>query len=290
MITLTNKDTPIVNLTTRSSAVQKLHIAPTQFDLLRRDLTLSFWNWQFWVHLGWEDVAKQYRRSFLGPVWISINTAIFVFAFGMIGAQLFKMDVETYLPYFCIGHVVFTFLSSLVNEGCQTYMAAEAFLKQTPYPKFAFALRVVWRNCIMFIHNLPVALLVLLWSGRLLQVNFLGLVFALFLTLISASMLTAIVGVVSARYRDVPMIVSSIMQISFFVTPVIWQSSQLTERAQILVNYNPLAAYLELLRAPLLGQAPSNSAYIMVAGVMVVLLVLFATVFMAARRRIVYWI
>lgn len=279
-----------MNLPTQAPSLRATGDAPTQWQLLRKDLILSLKNWQFWVHLGWEDVAKQYRRSFLGPVWISINTAIFVIAFGMIGAQLFKMDVETYLPYFCIGHVLFTFLSTVINEGCQTYMAAEAFLKQTPYPKFAFALRVVWRNAIMLMHNLPVALLVLLWSGRLQQINLFAFVLGLMLTIITASMLTAIVGVVSARFRDVPMIVASVMQISFFVTPVIWQASQLTERAQLVVRYNPLAAYLDLLRAPLLGQVAPASAYIMVAAVMAALLILFVTVFMAARRRIVYWI
>ncbi len=113
-----------------------------QWLLLKNDLVASLKLWRLWTHLGWGDLLKQYRRSFLGPVWISLNTAVFIVLFSLIAAQLFKQSMETYLAYFCVGHVVFSFFSALVSEGCQTYISSEAFLKQTPYPKLAFVLRV----------------------------------------------------------------------------------------------------------------------------------------------------
>ena len=262
----------------------------SQRDLLLRDVVNSCRLWRFWVHLGWEDIAKQYRRSFLGPIWISINTALFVIAFGFIGAQLFKFSVDDYLPYFCTGNILFSFISSLLVEGCHTFTAAEPFLKQTPYPKFAFAMRVVWRNVLMFLHNLPILLGVLLWVGnvgRILPIWFLA---GFFITALCASMLAAIIGAVSARFRDVPMIINSVMQIAFFITPVMWRASQVTERAQMVVYFNPLAAFLDIMRAPLLGHTPSNSSWYMVALVALTLLGLFFSAYLAARRRIVYWI
>jgi lipopolysaccharide transport system permease protein len=139
----------------------------SQLQLLLRDVRSSLTHWRFWIHLGLEDILKQYRRSYLGPVWISLNTAVFIVAFSMIGSQVFKMDLKEYLVYFCVGHIMFLFISSLVSEGCQTFVAADAFLKQTPYPKVAFVLRVVWRNLINMAHNLPVMLLVLMLYGDL---------------------------------------------------------------------------------------------------------------------------
>jgi lipopolysaccharide transport system permease protein len=262
----------------------------TQWQLLKKDFLNSLQLWRLWSHLGWEDVAKQYRRSFLGPVWISLNTVFFAITFGLIGAQLFKMPIEEYLPYFCIGQILFGYLTSLLIEGCQTFAAAEAFLKQTPYPKFAFALRVVWRNLILFAHNLPIAIGVLIWTGGLGEVRPLWFVAAMVVTTVCASLVVALLGAVSARFRDVPMMVASVMQISFFVTPVMWRTSQLTERAQMVVFLNPLAAFLDILRAPLLGVDTASSSWATVAIVMLVLVVLYCTVFLAARRRIVYWI
>ncbi len=262
----------------------------SEWRLLKKDFVESLYLWRLWTHLGWEDVAKQYRRSFLGPVWISLNTAFFAITFGLIGAQLFKLSIHEYLPYFCLGHVLFSYLSALITEGCQTFSAAEAFLKQTPYPKFTFALRVVWRNLIMFAHNLPIAIGVLVWAGQISVIRPLWFLAALLVTTLSASLVVALLGAVSARFRDVPMIVASVIQISFFVTPVMWQTSQLTERAQIVVFFNPLAAFLDILRSPLLGVNPANSSWGMVGIVVLLLSALFCTVFLAARRRIVYWI
>jgi lipopolysaccharide transport system permease protein len=74
-----------------------------QSKLLIDDVRGSFVSWRLWVSLGWNDIAKQYRRSFIGPIWIALNTAIFIVGFGYIGAQLFKTDLADYLPYFCAG-------------------------------------------------------------------------------------------------------------------------------------------------------------------------------------------
>jgi lipopolysaccharide transport system permease protein len=260
------------------------------FSLFWHDLNDSLRGWSFWCHVGWEDIAKQYRRSFLGPVWITLNTAAFVIAFGMIGAQLFKINVQQYLPYFCAGHVFFTFISSLMTEGCATFTASEAFIKQSRTPKIALALRVVYRNLLMLLHNLPVILLILWWAEALGQVQWLSWFAGLGVTLLVASMVTGLMGLVSARFRDVPMIVASTMQIAFFITPVMWQPAQLTARAQQLVNWNPLAAFLDVLRAPLLGQQATAQSWWMVCFCLATLMVLFVAGFVVARRRIAYWV
>ena len=273
-----------------STDVLRPAVARSQWVLLVQDVCRSINLWRLWVHLGWEDIAKQYRRSFLGPVWISLNTAIFVVAFGFIGAQLFKISIDEYLPYFCLGNVLFGFISGFINEGCQTFTASEAFLKQTPYPKFAFSLRVVWRHLILLGHSLPIALGVLIWAGQLSSVKPGWFMIGLIVSIVTASLFASLIGALSARFRDVPMIISSIMQISFFVTPIMWKTSQITERAQVLVNFNPLAAYLDILRAPMLGQTASGSSWVMVGIVLGLLCILFCTLFLAARRRIVYWI
>lgn len=263
---------------------------PSQWRLLKKDMLESIALWGLWTHLGWGDILKQYRRSFLGPMWISLNTAVFIVVFSLIGAQLFSLPLQSYMPYFCMGHVFFSFFSSMTNEGCQTYIASEAFLKQTPYPKMTFVFRVVWRNLIMLAHNFPVVLGVLWWAGVLPAGRMGWFALGLVLTVAAGTLLVALVGAISARFRDVPMIVTSVMQIAFFVTPVMWQPQQLTERAQLVVVLNPLAAFLDLLRSPLLGQAPPDSALSMAAATLAVLIALCVALYLHARRRIVYWL
>jgi lipopolysaccharide transport system permease protein len=262
----------------------------TQWQLLKKDVADSARLWRLWMHLGWSDILKQYRRSVLGPLWISINSALFIVLFGLIGAQLFRLSVDEYLPYFCLGHIVFSFFTALAIEGCQTFIAAEAFLKQTPYPKTAFVLRVVWRNLLMFAHNLPVVVGVLAWAGLLGDVRPGWLLAGLALMLVAGTLAVAILGAVAARFRDVPLLATSVMQIAFFATPVMWKTGQLTERAAAVAQLNPLAAFLELLRAPMLGQAPSDGALAVAAVSLAALAALWVATYLAARRRIVYWV
>lgn len=265
-------------------------IQNNQLHLLLADITQSLARWRFWTFLGWNDIAKQYRRSFVGPVWITLNTAAFIVTFGMIGAQLFKIEVETYLPYFCAGHVLFTFMSALVTEGCSTFTGADAFLKQTPYPKMAFVFRVVWRNIIMLGHNFVIIFGVLAWAGLLPGVLWVSFFVGVLITLVTGSLVVAILGALSARFRDIPMAVASIMQISFFVTPVMWKPDQLTERAKVLVHFNPLASHLELMRAPLLGKLQDEAAWLTAGVTLAVLAAVYVVLYLIARKRIVYWL
>ncbi len=263
----------------------------SQWQLLLRDLALSLRQWPLWMHLGWQDLLRQYRRSFLGPTWIAINMAIFTAAFGWIGAQLFNQDTRTYIPYFCLGNIFFGFLTGMFNDGCRTYIDAAPFLKQASYPKFTFVFRVVWRNLLLLAHQIPL-ILVVLWYGGLLN----GSLWMIWLpgfimSTISATLVLAILAAIATRFRDVPMVVSSILQIAFFITPVMWQPSQLTaSRAHLITVFNPLAAWLELLRAPLLGKTPSGTAWLTAGVTFGILLALCTIVYLVARRRINYWL
>lgn len=261
-----------------------------QVQLLGLDIWSAVVAWRFWCFMGWNDVAKQYRRTFLGPVWITLHTAVFIVAFGLIGAQLFKYPAEWYLPYFCAGHVLFGYFSALINEGCLTYIGSDAFLKQTPYPKMAFVFRTVFRCSILMLHSAVIVLAVLLWAGRLGAVQWGALLAATALTLLAASLVVAILGGLAARFRDVTVALGSLMQVSFFVTPVLWVPDQLTERAQWVVHLNPLALFLELMRSPLLGTVPGLHTWGAAVGVVLLLAVVFFWQYVAIRRRIVYWL
>ena len=55
-------------------------------------------DWRVWTFLGWRDVANRYQRSFIGPLWLTITTAILLAAIGVVYSRLFGQDVSTYLP------------------------------------------------------------------------------------------------------------------------------------------------------------------------------------------------
>ncbi len=181
-------------------------------------------------------------------------------------------------------------MSSLLSEGCSTFVTAETFLKQAACSKTLFASRVVFRNLLMFLHNAVVVFCVLLWFDRFQAIHWGALLLALPLTFIAGWLVVAIIGVLATRFRDIPMIITSLLQILFFVTPVMWRPEQLTERAQIIVDYNPFAVFLELMRAPLLGVDVSWELWRSAMLIVGLLALAFFAIYLKSRKSIVYWL
>lgn len=262
-------------------------------DQLRKlllDFSESISQWRLWLHLGWNDVATQYRRSFLGPMWITLSTGLFVFAFGLLGSQIMGFDVYEFIPYFATGFILFGWMSSLVTDACKAFEGSSAYLKHAAFPKMIVVFRVVVRNLVMFLHNFVIILVVLVWADLILVSAWLYWLIGICVFTLASVFVVAILGALAARFRDIAMMVTTLMQIMFFMTPVFWRSDQLTERAQWLVILNPFASFLEILRAPLLGSPPSLMAFQATLIMVFSLFVLFILVFAFARRRIVYWV
>jgi lipopolysaccharide transport system permease protein len=98
-----------------------------------------------------------------------------------------------------------------------------------------------------------------------------------------------LLGTFCARFRDIGPIVASIMQIAFFLTPVIWQPQQLGEHA-VYLPLNPFFTLIEIVRAPLLGNTPSEVTWLSALGYSLLLCAVSWTMFVRARGRIAFWI
>jgi ABC-type polysaccharide/polyol phosphate export permease len=79
------------------------------------------------------------------------------------------------------------------------------------------------------------------------------------------------------------------MRVAFFVTPVIWMPDQLGTRAYLAL-YNPFTYFVELIRAPLLGQVPPALTWMLALAVTAVGCLVTWLFFVRFRRRVVYWL
>ncbi len=245
--------------------------------------------WPLAWTLGWLDIKLRYRGSVLGPFWLTLSTGIMVGSLGVLYSTLFHMNVHQYLPFLSLSIVLWNFLSALVSESCLTFTEAEAVIRSVRMPFFVFAIRVVMRNLLALAHNILVIVVVfavfLIWPGWHILLALPGLV----IWVADALALTLMLGSFCARFRDIQPIVNSVMQIAFFLTPVIWKPEQLGPRIALL-PISPFFDLLEIVRAPLLGEMPTTMTWIG-AGLYSVALCSIAWGFFArARGRIAFWL
>jgi lipopolysaccharide transport system permease protein len=257
--------------------------------LALRDIADGLRLWRLACTLGWLDIKLRYRGSWLGPFWLTLSTAVMIGALGVLYAALFHMNVHDYLPYLALSQVLWAFLATLIADGCTCFTASEPLILSIRMPLSVHALRVLVRGLLILAHNVVVIVGVdiyfAVWPGTVLALAIPGLL----LWMVDALALSLLLGAVGARFRDIPPIVASVVQIAFFVTPVIWKPMQLGDRAWIL-PYNPFFAVLDIVRAPMLGELPGAMSWLMAAVYSTLLLGFTWWLFTRARGRVAFWL
>jgi len=260
-----------------------------QARLALADIIDGIVRWPLWMKLGWNDILKRYRRSVLGPFWLTASMGMMITVLGVLYANLFNTPVHDFLPYLCVGILVWTLISSFLVEGGSLFASAESFIKQVRLPFSIYVYQSTWSKLIIFAHNLIIYGAVLayfrIWPGAAALLAIPGLVLVLF----NGAVASLSIGVVSARFRDIPQFINSIVQILFFVTPVMWHPDLLREH-RLFLDLNPFYHLLELVRQPLLGRAPTIENYLVASLLSVVNLALAGAIFVRFRSRIAYWV
>jgi len=255
------------------------------------DLLRGFQKRELWGRLAWLDVKRRYRRTTIGPFWNSITLAIYVLTVGTVGAAIWHQNIYDYLPFLVSGMIVWTLVSSIINESCSLFIAGQSLFRNIQLDYSVLAYAMVWRNFLVLLHNFVVYfLVVLVLKPSLLCATALLAVPGLALVLVNGVWISLLLGMLCLRFRDVPQLVSSIMQIAMLITPLFWPADTLTGIKQfVFVDLNPLYHAVDVVRAPLLGRVPEAISY----GAMIAMTIggwwLTYAMFKRFRKRIAYW-
>lgn len=254
-----------------------------------RDLSSGFSKVWLWWALALQDIRLRYRGSMLGPFWLTISTLVMVVAMGVIYATLFHMDTKTYLPFLTLGLIVWQLLSAIITEGCDIFLREASVIQQVPIPFSIYACRNVCRNFIVLAHNLILVPIGLVAFAIPIDWHVVEIVPGLALLAVNGLWISILLGLLSTRFRDVPPIVASFLQVLFFMTPIIWPP-ELLGHWQAIASLNPLFAAIDVIRAPLLGLPPAESSWITLLIMTALGCGISFAAFARFRDRIAYWI
>jgi lipopolysaccharide transport system permease protein len=254
-----------------------------------RDLTEGAVRWWLWGLVAWCDIKQRYRGSVLGPFWLTLSTAVMIGSLGALYSRLFHTELTTYLPYLSLGILIWGLISALLTECCTAFISAEHVIKQIRMPLSVHLYRVIARNVIVFGHNMVVFVVVAL----IFQVKFgwadlmvLPGTALLMLCMIPAGLILA---AICARFRDIPPVVASLLQVIFFMTPIMWRPELLGTKIDLAL-YNPFNCLIDLVRAPLLGEWVPMTSWGVALGMTALSWLIAFPFFARFRARIAYWV
>ncbi len=253
------------------------------------DLLAAIKAYDLWSFLAWQDIRLRYRRSRIGPLWITVSMTIFVVALGMVYSKLFKADISEYMPFLSVSFVVWGLIANMLGEFPNLYVDNAPYLKDIRTNPFTILFRVVARNIFVFAHN---ALIIIgiyiyfdIWPGIIWVLAVPGLLLVLF-NLIAVGVCLSIIG---ARFRDVAPITQSLVQVLFFITPIMWFPRLVGPDSWIL-RVNPVAYFLDLVRSPLLGNMPSAISWVVALITFLMFSVLATWAYRSKGSRIPFWV
>lgn len=241
------------------------------------------------MHFSLQEIRLRYRGSFLGPFWIALNTLVQIVTICIVYPMVFSVDRGSYVQWIACGIIPWQFISISIVESCSTFVVSRGVYSNQAMPLSFFAFKQVITNILIFAHQIPTYLLI----AYLFDINIsMYAVLCLFLGVLIISYImfhiSLLLGVFAARFSDVTQIMTNVMNLAFLLTPIIWMPS-LVKNSESLTQFNPFYYFIEVLRAPLMGEAISSFKWIVLIGISLAITPFAHYVFKTFKQRLIYW-
>ncbi len=244
---------------------------------------------ELWLTLAHVDLCSRYRGSLLGPLWLTIATGILVFGIGLLYGGLLNQPLAYYLPYIAIGIVIWTFIATVFSDSSILFAGEGSILKQMPVPASIFITRLIYRNILILLHHSIILLIVLIYYPQVIGYKTLFTLVGFTVLVVNLWWFSIILSIIATRYRDVQPIVQSLMQIMFFLTPVLWRAED-HPHGSMIAFLNPFYHLIEIVRSPLIFNTIPWTSFFLCTSAAIVGTLLSLYTLRWSRARLVYWL
>lgn len=246
----------------------------------------GFLLWRQWVSLAIFEIVLHYRRSILGPFWLTLNMLILAAALAFVYGVIFKADLTSYFPYVTFGLLSWGIIAGLLTEASNTFISNAAVIKNTNTPLMFYVYKRVAKDFIGYFHHLLLIIPVYLIFPAPMSAKAFLFIPVLAILWINGICWGVLLGMLCSRFRDMPNIVSNLVSVFFLITPVFWPAE--SAGRPLLLQANPFYHYLQLMRAPLLGEMPTLANLVVVLTMTTLFVILAWLAFNRYRTRIVH--
>lgn len=242
-----------------------------------------------WGALGWDQTMARFRRTLLGPFWLSSTLVAMAISLSFVFGGLMGAAWKENFPFVLFGILGWSIVGAPIADGAGLFLNSTGMMQVQRFPLSFFAFLQMFRIFINFVAQ-AITALVLTAALGLLHVPHWTLLPGLLIVLLISFFVSIIVAVPSTRFRDVGHAMVLLASILFFVTPVFWRPGQMSTARRAIVDYNPFAHELALIREPLMGRAPALIDWIWSLGTLAMCAVVCVLLLSVVRKRIVFWL
>lgn len=252
------------------------------------DLVSGAQMWRIWAKLGWRDYLQQNGRNVWGPLWSIAGLGATVGILGYVYGALLSYEPRHGYPFTAGGLIAWFFIASCIGGGPFVFLNAAGLIKERPLPISFNVFQYTFRIYIEFLSKFAVFAIVAALTRFVPNANVLLLIPGLLIYFITGLWVTLLIGLGGSRYRDLNQIIGPIMLIVFLSTPILWPAGML--QMGWVASLNPFTHFIDIIREPLLGNAPSLVNYCVSAAIAVGGCALTFFVFARTKDRLIFWL
>lgn len=247
----------------------------------------GIWEFKYLIYnLVLRDLKVKYKGSTLGFLWSLLNPLLMLVVYTVAFKYVMKFKVENFTVFLFSALMPWTFLSSALSMGSVSITENSNLVKKVYFPREVLPLSVVLVNLFHFFLTFVVLIPALIFFNIYPNFTFLFLlVLILFQTLFVLG-LTLIFSALNVYYRDIKHFLEVVLQLWFWVTPIIWSIDLIPEKFRNLTYLNPFTPFVTAYRDVILrNNMPSLLTVTAVIALGVLVFLLGAAVFQKKQRR-----
>jgi lipopolysaccharide transport system permease protein len=192
------------------------------------------------------DFFIRFAQSKLGALWMIINPLSQALIYALIlskvlGSKLPGLSSDfAYSLYLLAGISAWSLFSEIISRCTTLFIQNGNLLKKISFPRITLPAIAVGSCIVNFLLLISAVICVFVAFGKFPTFYFLYLIPMAFLVVILGSAIGLILGVFNVFLRDIEQVVPIILQMLFWMTPIVYPISIISDDLQAILAYNPL--------------------------------------------------
>ncbi len=247
----------------------------------------SIWDFKYLVYnLVARDLKVKYKGSTLGFIWSLLNPLLMLAVYTVAFKYVMKIKVDNFPIFLFSALLPWNFLHSALSMGVTSITENSNLVKKVFFPREVLPLSIVLVNLFHFLLTFFVLVPALLIFKMAPGFSFFLLIFIIFFQALFVMGLTFVVSAMNVYYRDVKHFLEVLLQLWFWLTPVIWPLELIPKKFAGYVYLNPFTFFVDAYRQIILhNRVPKPFTLIMIGLIGIVSFLIGAALFRRKQRR-----
>ncbi|HEY4662795.1 MAG TPA: ABC transporter permease [Candidatus Humimicrobiaceae bacterium] len=195
-----------------------------------------------------KELKVKYRGSALGFLWSLLNPILTMLVYSFVFSIVLRAGIQEFAIFLICVLLPFNFLSNSVNYGTGSIIGNSNLVNKIYFPREIIPLSIVLANFFNFLLELAALFIVLGILRYPFYIYLYLLPIVIFIQFFLVVGMTLLVSALNVFFRDLQHLITIIMMVWFFGTPVIYPLSMVPERFQFIMKINPMTIYASYYR------------------------------------------